>query len=151
MYSSCQPRFLAHFSSQILNPFLAADAISSYGTWHHLRDIWAAHDSLHVREDSVVRARCSIEQTLRVERVLVHSSASTDSLPLTRQLLRATLRIECKISNVIAARRVPCLRWPDGQCLVVSPSMFWDHEERALATDANVQHTLRPSNLQCPH
>ncbi len=78
--------------------------------------------------------------------MLVHSSASTDSSPLTRQLLRATLRIERKISDAIAARRVPCLRWPDGQCLVVSPSMFWHHEERALATDANVRHTLRPSN-----
>lgn len=146
IYSSSQPRFLAHFSSQIIDPFLAADAISSYDAQHHLRDIWAAHDSLHVREDSVVRARCGVEQTLRVERVLVHSSASTDSSPLTHQLLRATLNIERKISDALAARRAPCLRWPDGQCFVVSPLMFWHHEERALATDANILHTLRPSN-----
>ena len=94
----------------------------------------------------MVRARCGVEQTLRVERVLIHSSASTDSSPLTRQLLRATLQIEHKISDVLAARQVPCLRRPDGQCLVVSPLMFWHHEERELATDANVLHTLRPSN-----
>ncbi|KAH9038967.1 sterol-sensing domain of SREBP cleavage-activation-domain-containing protein [Lactarius pseudohatsudake] len=146
IYSSSQPRFLAHFSSQILDPFLAVDAISSYDAQHHLHDIWAAHDSLHVREDSVVRARCGVEQTLRVERVLIHSSAPTDSSPLTRQLLRATLRIERKISDALGERRVSCLRWPDGQCIVVSPLMFWHHEERALAADVNVLHTLRPSN-----
>ncbi|KAI9446803.1 sterol-sensing domain of SREBP cleavage-activation-domain-containing protein [Lactarius indigo] len=146
IYSSSQPRFLAHFSSQILDPFLAADAISSYDAQHHLRDIWAAHDSLHVREDSVVRARCGVEQTLRVERVLIHSSAPTDSSPLTRQLLRATLRIERKISDALALRQISCLRWPGGQCVVVSPLMFWHHEERALAADVNVLHTLRPSN-----
>ncbi|KAH9056681.1 sterol-sensing domain of SREBP cleavage-activation-domain-containing protein [Lactarius vividus] len=146
IYSSSQPRFLAHFSSQILDPFLAADAISSYDAQHHLHDIWAAHDSLHVREDSVVRARCGVEQTLRVERVLIHSSAPTDSSPLTRQLLRATLHLERKISDALAARRVSCLRWPDGQCIVVSPLMFWHHEERALAADVDFLHTLRPSN-----
>ena len=78
--------------------------------------------------------------------MLVHSSASTDSSPLTRQLLGATLRIERKISGALAERQVPCLRWPDGQCFVVSPLMFWHHEERALATDVNVLQTLRPSN-----
>ena len=78
--------------------------------------------------------------------MLIHSSASTDSSPLTRQLLRATLHIERKISDALAARQVPCLRWPNGQCLVVSPLMFWHHEERELETDVNVLHTLRPSN-----
>lgn len=146
IYSSSQPRFLAHFSSQILDPFLAADAISNYDAQHHLRDIWTAHDSFHVREDSVVRARCGVEQTLRVERVLVHSSASADSAALSHRLLRATLRLERKISDALAARTVPCLKRPDGQCLVVSPLMFWNHEESALMTDANVLHTLAPSN-----
>src|SRR6266702_3932659 len=84
MYSSCQPRFLAHFSSQILNPFLAADAISSYGTWHHLRDIWAAHDSLHVREDSVVRARCSIEQTFSIHSGLLIFSVLTNTFTASK-------------------------------------------------------------------
>ncbi|KAI0253833.1 sterol-sensing domain of SREBP cleavage-activation-domain-containing protein [Lactifluus subvellereus] len=146
LYSSSQPRFLAHFSSQILDPFLAVDAISSYDAQHHLRNIWAAHDSFHVREDSLVRARCGVEQTLRVERVLVHSSASADSAALSHQLLRATLRLERKISDILAARGVRCLQRPDGQCLVVSPLMFWHHEESVLMTDANVLHTLRPSN-----
>ncbi|KAI0303498.1 sterol-sensing domain of SREBP cleavage-activation-domain-containing protein [Multifurca ochricompacta] len=146
IYSSSQPRFLAHFSSQILDPFLAADAISSYDAQHHLRDIWAAHDNLHVREDPVVRARCGVEHTLRVERVLVHSSASAESKALSHQLLRATLRLERRISDTLTARRVPCLRRPDGQCLVVSPLMFWHHEESALMTDVNILHTLRPSN-----
>jgi hypothetical protein len=94
----------------------------------------------------VVRARCGVEQTLRVERVLVHSSASADSAALSHQLLRATLRLERRISDILTARRVSCLPRPDGQCLVVSPLLFWHHDERALMTDADVLHTLRPSN-----
>jgi hypothetical protein len=94
----------------------------------------------------VVRARCGVEQTLRVERVLVHSSASADSAALNHQLLRATLRLERRISDILTARRVSCLTRPDGQCLVVSPLLFWHHDERALMTDADVLHTLRPSN-----
>jgi hypothetical protein len=94
----------------------------------------------------VVRARCGVEQTLRVERVLIHSSASADSAALSHQLLRATLRLERKISDALAARRVSCLTRPDGRCLVVSPLMFWHHEESALMADTNVLHTLRPSN-----
>lgn len=146
IYSSSQPRFLAHFSSQILDPFLFADAISSYDVQHHFRDIWAAHDSFHVRDDSVVRARCGVEQTLRIERVLVHSTASADSAALSHRLLRATLRLERKISDTLAAWREPCLRRPDGQCLVVSPLMFWHHEEHALMADPDVLHTLAPTS-----
>ncbi|KAH9999064.1 sterol-sensing domain of SREBP cleavage-activation-domain-containing protein [Russula vinacea] len=131
IYSSSQPRFLAHFSSQILDPFLAADAISSYDAQHHLRDIWAAHDSFHVREDSVVRARCGVEQTLRVERVLVHSSATGDSTALSHRLLRATLRLERKISDTLAARSVPCSSDPTDSCA---------YDRR------NILHTLAPSN-----
>jgi hypothetical protein len=99
-----------------------------------------------VREDPVVRARCGVERTLRIERVLVHSTASTDFVALSHRLLRATLRLERKISGTLAARTVPCLTRPDGQCLVVSPLMFWNHDENTLMTDTNVLHTLSPSN-----
>ena len=57
----------------------------------NFRDIWATHDSFHVREDPVVRARCGVERTLRIERVLVHSTASTDFAALSHRLLRATV------------------------------------------------------------
>ena len=77
--------------------------------------------------------------------MLVHSSASTDIAALSHRLLRATLRIERKISGTLAARAIPCHRRPDGQCLVVSPLMFWNHDESALMTDTNVLHTLSPS------
>jgi hypothetical protein len=81
-----------------------------------------------------------------VERVLVRSSASADSVALSHRLLRETLRLERKISGTLASRREPCLRRPDGQCLVVSPLMFWHHDEDALMADANILHTLAPSN-----
>jgi hypothetical protein len=76
----------------------------------------------------------------------VHSSASTDFAALHHQLLRDTLRLERKISDTLAARTVSCLKRPDGQCLVVSPLLFWNHDESALSSDANVLHTLLPSN-----
>ena len=78
--------------------------------------------------------------------MLVHSSASTDFAALSHQLLRATLHLERKISDTLAARTVPCLKRPDGQCLIVSPLMFWNHDENALMTDTNVLYTLSPSN-----
>jgi hypothetical protein len=78
--------------------------------------------------------------------VLVHSTASADSAALSHRLLRATLRLEDRISDALAARREPCLRRPDGQCLVVSPLMFWHHEEHALMVDADVIQTLAPAN-----
>ena len=81
-----------------------------------------------------------------MERVLVHSSASTDSAVLSHRLLRATLHLERKVSDTLARRRLPCLQRPDGQCLVVSPLMFWHHDERALMSDKNVLRTLAPSN-----
>ncbi len=67
-------------------------------------------------------------------------------MALSQRLLLATLRLERKISDTLAARMVPCLKRLDGQCLVVSPLMFWGHDESTLMSDANVLHTLAPSN-----
>ena len=78
--------------------------------------------------------------------MLVHSTALADAAALSHRLLRATLHLERKVSDTLAARREPCLRRPDGQCLVVSPLMFWHHEEHALMADADILHTLAPTH-----
>ncbi|KAI0059046.1 hypothetical protein BV25DRAFT_1860933 [Artomyces pyxidatus] len=142
IYSSSQPRFLAHFSSQILDPFLAADAISSYYAQHDLWNVWSNHDPLQVREDSVVRARCGMEQTLRVERVLIHGSGVEDAGALNHQILMSTLKLEQRIASELTSRRVPCLRRSGGQCLVISPLEFWHHDANVLLSDTNVKDAL---------
>ncbi|KAI0042111.1 hypothetical protein FA95DRAFT_613933 [Auriscalpium vulgare] len=142
IYSAQQPRFLAHFSSQILDPFRAADAISSYYAQHDLWNVWTAHDPIHVREDSVVRARCGVEHTLRVERVLIHSAAADGTGALNHQVLMSALHLEQRIASELAMHHVPCLRRPGGQCLVITPLEFWKHDAVALRGDGNVQDTL---------
>ncbi|THH21094.1 hypothetical protein EW146_g421 [Bondarzewia mesenterica] len=142
IYSASQPRFLAQFSSQILDPFLA---ISSYQAQHDLWNVWMGHDKLHVREDSVARARCGVGQTLRVERVLVHGSRAEEAGALSHQTLLSTLNLEHRIAQQLSARRLPCLRKPDGKCLVISPLEFWEHDENLLMNNQDVLSTLSVS------
>ncbi|KAI0320314.1 sterol-sensing domain of SREBP cleavage-activation-domain-containing protein [Amylostereum chailletii] len=146
IYASSQPRFLAHFSSQILDPFLATDATSSYYDQHDLIDIWAGHENLRVREDSVARARCGVEQTLRLERLLIHSSGADDAGVLNRQILLSALKLEREISTALAAHNIPCLRKPDGQCLAITPLEFWHHDQGMLLADTNILDTLSDAN-----
>ncbi|TFY56176.1 hypothetical protein EVG20_g9031, partial [Dentipellis fragilis] len=142
MYSTSQPRFLAHFSSQILDPFVAADAISNYYAQHDLWNLWTGQDHLQVREDSVARARCGKEQTLRIERVLIHNSGSEDGPALSPQLLVSALQLEQRILDGLPAHRLSCLRKPDGRCLVISPLEFWHHSEAAIRSDRDIMDTL---------
>ncbi|KAI0029331.1 hypothetical protein K488DRAFT_88835 [Vararia minispora EC-137] len=138
VYSSSQPKFLAHFSSQILDPFM--DAVHGYYAQHDLVDIWSDRESIRVREDSVARARCGIEQTLRAERVMIHGGRTEHNV-LDRKTLLAALELEKHLSLDLASRDI-CLRRPNGQCLAITPLEFWRHDERVLRADDNVVETI---------
>ncbi|TFY79895.1 hypothetical protein EWM64_g4116 [Hericium alpestre] len=146
IYSSSQPRLLAHFSSQILDPFVAAGAISNYYAQHDLWNLWTGQDNLRVREDSVARARCGKEQTLRLERVLIHNPAADETAStLSHDLLLPALHLEQRILDGLAAHKLPCLRKPDGRCLVISPLEFWKHSESTMLSDSDIMQTLSTS------
>ena len=140
--SSSQTHFFA-FSLRVLDAFLTPDDISSYFAHEDLRHLWEGHNVLRVREDSVARARCGKEGIIRSERILVHAVPQEDNWSsLTYETLSATLRLEDRINELLATRRVPCIRTPDKRCFTLSPLAFWDHDERAMLRDPDIFDTL---------
>lgn len=145
IYSSSQPQFLAQFSSQILDPFLSPEALTIYHAQRDIRDVWTGHDNIHVRQDSVARARCGMEQTIRVEHVLIHGHgpATEEAGALNHQTLLATLALERRLSHELTTtHELPCLRRADGECLVISPLQFWQYNEKKILADFDIINTL---------
>ena len=147
IYTSSQPQFLARISSRILES-IAGEGLSSYNTYHDLHDPWSGYDALHIREDSVARARCGTEGILRVERLLIHSALPEDSGALNNQILLSTLELERRIGRALSIADTGCLRRSDGSCFVLSPVAFWNYDEKVLLADEDMLDTLqRTSNI----
>jgi len=147
IYSSSQPQFLARISSRILES-IAGEGLSSYHSYHDLHDPWSGYDALHIREDSVARARCGTEGILRVERLLIHSALPEDSGALNNQILLSTLQLERQIGRALSTADTGCLRRIDGSCFVLSPVAFWGYDEDTLLADEDMLDTLqRTSNI----
>lgn len=147
IYSSSQPQFLAPISSRILES-VAGEGLSSHHIHHDLHDPWSGYDTLHIREDSVARARCGTEGILRVERLLIHSALPEDAGALNNQILLSTLQLERQLGHVLSTNDMGCLRRSDGTCFVLSPVAFWNYDEERLLLDEDVLDTLqRASNI----
>jgi hypothetical protein len=147
IYSSSQPQFLARFSSRILES-VAGKGLSSHHSYHDLHDPWSGYDTLHIREDSVARARCGTEGILRVERLLIHSALPEDAGALNNQILLSTLQLERQLGRTFSTANTNCLRRIDGTCFVLSPVAFWSYDEEMLRSDQDMLDTLqRTSNI----
>ncbi|KAF9025162.1 hypothetical protein BDZ89DRAFT_1068538 [Hymenopellis radicata] len=109
---------------------------SVFDAQHDLVDIWSRYDWLRVREDAVSRARCGVGRTVRVERVLI---LPDDGNALDHQTLLSTLNLENTLNDLVSSR---CLKRADGQCLVLSPLEFWNHDKTSLRSDSNILDTL---------
>lgn len=115
---------------------------------HDLVDLWSGHDSLHIHDDPVTRAKCNNGHALRVERLLIQSPLVEDDGALNHKILLSTYNLEHRIQQLASIGKTPCLRRSDGQCLVVSPLAFWDYDQHALSTDPNILDTLSyPRNV----
>ncbi|KAI0082852.1 hypothetical protein K474DRAFT_1687913 [Panus rudis PR-1116 ss-1] len=126
-----------------LDSFLTPDDISSYFLRQDTRNLWEGHEDIQVLEDSVARVRCGTEGLLRLERVLVHSSATVGPTgALNHDTLLATLELEDRISKVIHSRGLPCLRGPGRSCFSLSPLAYWNHDIHELTNDSDVLHTI---------
>lgn len=148
IYYSSQTQYFAGFTLRVLDSFLTPDDISSYFAQHDLQHLWEGDSALRVRGDSVARARCGMEGILREERVLVGAvSPSPEDVfgALDKNTLLATLKLERRIAEAMTARGIPCLRTRHGSCFSLSPSAFWDWDERALQADDNILDTLNLS------
>lgn len=152
MYTSSQSQFFAGFSLRVLDPFLTPNDLSSFFSHHDIRHLWEDYNTLRVREDSVARARCGMEGILRSERIFIGSAIRDDDEEaeeglgaLKHSTLLATFELERRISETIHKRGLKCLTTPNGSCLVLSPSAFWNHNEQILVTDENILDTLNLS------
>lgn len=142
IYSSSQPQFLARISSRILES-VAGEGLSRHNSYHDLHDPWSGYDTLHIREDSVARARCGTEGILRVERLLIHSALPEDAGALNNQILLSTLQLERKIGHTHSTTDMGCLRRSDGSCFVLSPVAFWNYDKDMLLSDKDMLDTLQ--------
>ena len=142
IYSSSQPQFLARISSRILES-VAGKGLSNYHSYHDLHDPWSGYDALHIREDSVARARCGTEGILRVERLLIHSALPEDTGALNNQILLSTLQLERRIGYAVSTAGMGCLRRNDDSCFVLSPVAFWNYDEDMLLSDEDMLDTLQ--------
>ncbi|KAI0713483.1 sterol regulatory element binding protein cleavage-activating protein [Earliella scabrosa] len=142
-YYSSQNQYFAGFTLRVLDSFLTPDDISSYFAQHDLRHMWEGDSALRVRADSVARARCGMEGVLREERVLVGSVSPGEGLgALDKNTLLATLKLERRIAESLSSRGIPCLQTRSGSCFALSPSVFWDYDERSLSADDDILDTL---------
>ncbi|CDO68892.1 hypothetical protein BN946_scf185000.g35 [Trametes cinnabarina] len=146
IYYSSQTQYFADFTLRVLDSFLTPDDISSYFVQHDLRHLWDGDSALRVTADSVARARCGMASILREERVLVGSVSPEEGFgALDKSTLLATLKLERRITEALAARGIPCLHTRQRTCFSLSPSAFWSYDEQALIADGNVLDTLNLS------
>ncbi|KAI0637445.1 sterol regulatory element binding protein cleavage-activating protein [Trametes polyzona] len=146
IYYSSQTQYFSGFTLRVLDSFLTPNDISSYFAQRDLQHLWEGDPAIRVRADSVARARCGMEGILREERVLVGGVSPEDGLgALDKGTLLATLKLEHRISDAMAARGISCLRTRQGSCFSLSPSAFWDYDEQALMADDNILDTLHLS------
>lgn len=117
IYSSSQPQFLARYSSLL-------GSLAGSGPHHDLHDLWTDHTALRVREDSVTRARCGIDRTLRAERLLMQTMESHEQGALNRGLVQSLAHFQERISSRLNSSEFRCLQTLDGQCVVISPLAF---------------------------
>ena len=109
---------------------------------HDLVDLWSAHDTLHIHNDPVTRAKCNNGHALRVERLLIQSPLVEDDGALNHKILSSTYNLEHRIQQLASIGDFHCLTISDGQCLVVSPLAFWNYDQDALSSDPNILDTL---------
>ncbi|EIN08016.1 hypothetical protein PUNSTDRAFT_104212 [Punctularia strigosozonata HHB-11173 SS5] len=145
LYSSSQPQYISHYSSRLIDSFLAASGASARYAQQDLHAPWAAHDALRVRDDGVTRARCGRDQTLRMERLFVHSTAMEERGALSRPLLSSALKLERRLAAKLLERKLSCLKDNAGHCITFSPWAFWVYDEALLASDPGFRYLLAPT------
>lgn len=146
------PALALYFNSSHAASLSNLDAVQSaffsksrFRIHQDLDDLWTGYDNLRVCENAVCRARCGTGHVVRVERVLVQSALLQDEGALNRQILTSSLHLEQAIEDALTASQVPCLKALNGQCLILSPLAFWNHEEKLLIQDKDALGTLASS------
>lgn len=130
-------------TSNALDSFLAEHVAFGSHAQRDIQHLWQGHPMLQLREDEVARARCGLDRTLRVERILVRSNTAEEAGALTYQTLSSTLQLERRILENIRTQGISCLRASPADCFILSPLTFWEHDENQLRVDFNISNTLK--------
>ncbi|CAG7846063.1 SubName: Full=Related to Sterol regulatory element binding protein cleavage-activating protein {ECO:0000313/EMBL:CCA66870.1} [Serendipita indica DSM 11827] len=109
-----------------------------------LHDVWNGHEALHVRYDATAKARCGLERTVRVERLLIASHRRHENGVLNKPALGLTLDLEAEINARLASatQYLPCVHTQAAKCLYTSPLSFWNHDPAVLNADEDIIGTL---------
>lgn len=102
-----------------------------------LVELWAGHDT--VTQSTSASLLCSIERTLRVERILIRNFGADDVLDYP--ILRSALALEQTIQEMLTSNKVPCVTVGQ-KCLALTPLAFWNHDAKRVSGDPNILHTL---------
>lgn len=83
---------------------------------------------MHILDDAATRARCGMERTLRIERVLVPSSERTPAGAATPATLQFASKLSDKIGSVLRDAQPPlsCVRMPNKNCFTLSPLLLFE-------------------------
>ncbi|EJD05935.1 uncharacterized protein FOMMEDRAFT_26728 [Fomitiporia mediterranea MF3/22] len=108
-----------------------------------LDNVWGGQEALHILEDTVARARCGTEKTVRIERVLLTSDGfDSDTGAIDYELLRSALQLERELMKHLSKDNFHCLPDHKGGCLALSPLEFWSHDEDILRSDLDLLWTV---------
>jgi hypothetical protein len=143
LYAASRP--LSTLSASLLNIF-PTDSQSPH--LRDLQDVWSGHEALHLRYDATSKARCGLERTVRVERLLIANNRRHENGVLNKATLRLTLDLEAEIATRLASSTsaLPCVRTQSGNCLFTSPLSFWGYNPGLLANDNDIIGTLNTPN-----
>ncbi|KAL5529130.1 hypothetical protein ACEPAG_5104 [Sanghuangporus baumii] len=143
IYSDSVRRFLPSSSPRIVGQWFGLTTQPLWDFQDDLDNVWNGYESLHILEDTVARAKCGTEKTVRVERVFLTSNGfDSDAGVINYDLLQSALQLETDLMGHLSSSSLTCLSVPPRGCVVLSPLEFWAHDERALRSDPNVLQTV---------
>lgn len=135
-----------------LSPFVSpTDSRITTPLASHVTDldsIWTPHPSLHTQDDAVSRAQCRSGSSIRVERILIQGgTASNENLDsyLNNKILLETFDIEARLAKGLSEQGMNCLKQERGECLVISPLLFWDYDLSSLESETDIIQALSTS------
>ncbi|KAG9225911.1 hypothetical protein CCMSSC00406_0006467 [Pleurotus cornucopiae] len=135
-----------------LSPFVSpTDSRITTPLASHVTDldsIWTPHPSLRTQDDAVSRAQCRSGSSIRVERILIQGgTASNENLDsyLNNKILLETFDIEARLAKGLSEQGMNCLKQERGECLVISPLLFWDYDLSSLESETDIIQALSTS------
>ena len=145
-YSTSQP--LSAFPSQWLDLLFPPPSDSlQLRHFSDLLSLWKGPDqqSLRVLDDAATKARCGLESTVRVERVLVPPTAYHEHGVLNHDTLLASLGLQHLISTSINTPQntFDCVLDPaTDACFYTTPLAFWDNDADTVIDDQDLLSTI---------